>query len=75
MFTYNKPETHIGFFIFILFYFLVFCLFRAAPEAYGGSQERGRIEATAAGLHHSHSNIRSELRLQSTPQVTATPDP
>ena len=35
-----------------------FCLFvfRATPVAYGGSQSRGRIGATAAGLHHSHSN-------------------
>ena len=33
-----------------------FFLFRAAPEAYGRSQARGWIRATAAGLHHSHSN-------------------
>ena len=30
-----------------------FCLFRAAPAAYRSSQARGRIRATAAGLHHS----------------------
>ena len=30
-----------------------FCLFRATPAAYGGSQARSRIRATAAGLHHS----------------------
>ena len=37
----------------ILFYFILFyfSLLRAAPEAYGGSQSRGRIEATAASLH------------------------
>ena len=35
-------------------------LFRAAPVAYGSSQVRGRIRATAAGLYHSHSNARSE---------------
>ena len=29
------------------------CLFRGAPMAYGGYQARGRIRATAAGLHHS----------------------
>ena len=29
-------------------------LFRAAPMAYGCSQARGRIRATAASLHHSH---------------------
>ena len=39
--------------------FFVFCLFRAAPMAYGGSQARGRITATAASLQHSHSNARS----------------
>ena len=38
-----------------------FCLFRAALTAYGGSQARGHIGATAAGLHHS--NVGSEPRL------------
>ena len=32
----------------ILFLFFVFCLFRAAPVAYGGSQARGLIGAVAA---------------------------
>ena len=31
--------------------------------AYGGSQARGRIGAIAAGLHQSHSNAGSKLRL------------
>ena len=31
--------------------------------------------ATAAGLHHSHSNVGSKLRLQPTPQLMATLDP
>ena len=35
------------------FLFIVICLFRAAPAAYGGSQARGAIGATAAVLHHS----------------------
>ena len=39
--------------------------------AHGGSQARGQIGATAAGLHHSHSNAGSELCLLSTPQLTA----
>ena len=48
-------------FIFTIFYiilllFLVFCPFRVAPVAYGGSQAQGWIRATAAGLSHSHSN-------------------
>ena len=36
------------------FFFLSFVFFRAASGKYGGSQARGLIEATAAGLHHSH---------------------
>ena len=51
----------------------IFCLFRAAPRAYGGSQARGRIAATATGL--GHSNARSELHLRPTPQLIATLDP
>ena len=70
----------------ILFYFIFFCLLSfvvvvvaiswADPAAYGGSQARGLIRATAAGLHQSpsHSNAGSEPRLQPTPQLTATPD-
>ena len=41
----------------------VFCLFRATPAAYGGSQARGQIGAVAVGLHHSHHNTRSKLCL------------
>ena len=37
--------------------------FRVAPVSYGGSQARGPIGAVAAGLHHSHSNARSEPSL------------
>ena len=47
----------------VLFYF---CLFRAAPTAYGISQVRGRLGAAAAGLCHSHSNARSKLDPSST---------
>ena len=47
----------------ILNFFCLFVFSRAAPEAYGGSQARGLIGATAAGLHHSHSNARSEPHL------------
>ena len=52
-----------------------FCFLRAAPAVYGSSQARDQIGATAAGLHHSHSNARSELHLQPTPQLMAMPDP
>jgi len=54
---------------------LFFFLFRASPAAYGGSQARGPIRATAASLHHSHGNARSEPCLRPTPQLTATADP
>ena len=50
-------------------------LFRAALTAYGGSQARGLIRATAASPHHRHSNAGSEPCLQTTPQLMATPDP
>ena len=46
--------------------------FRAAPMAYGSSQARGQIGATAAGLYHSHSNARSKMCLLSTPQLMET---
>ena len=37
----------------------LFCLFRVAPAACGRSQAQGRMGATAAGQHHSHSNAGS----------------
>ena len=46
----------------VLCFLFVFCLFRAAPAAYGGSQARGLIGAIADGLHHSH-NAGSEPHL------------
>ena len=55
-------KRFVGFFGFVLF-----LLFRATPKAYGGSQARGTVRATAAGLHHRHSNIRSKPRLRPTP--------
>ena len=47
-------------FINFMFFFGFVLLFRVAPAACGSSQARGRIRATAAGLHHGHSNARSE---------------
>ena len=66
----QDPRVWAGFFF--SFFFLHF---RAAPEAYGGSQARGRIGATAAGLRQSHSNARSKPRLQPISQLMVTPDP
>ena len=42
-----SSDSHFTAFIIFL---LLFCLFRAAPTAYGGSQARDPIGATAAGL-------------------------
>ena len=53
----------------------LFFIFRATPMTHGGSQARGQIGATAAGLHHSYSNTRSKPCLQPTPHLTAMPDP
>ena len=61
--------------IWTFFFFFVFCLHRATPAAYGGSLPRGLIGAIAAGLHQSHSNVRSKPHLRPTPQLTAVPDP
>ena len=80
---YRKVEsdfsiTKINFSLFqdLFFFFLFFFgLFKAAPAAYGGSEARGPVGATAAGLRQSHSNSGSELRLQPPPQLVATPDP
>ena len=37
-------------FLFVVCLFFVFCLFRATPMAYGGSQARGLTGAVASGL-------------------------
>ena len=39
-------------------YLFIYLLFRAALVAYGGSQARGPIRATATGRHHSPSNAK-----------------
>ena len=39
--------------------FVVVVLLRVTPVGYGSSQARGGVRATAACLHHSHSNPRS----------------
>ena len=48
-----------------------FFLFGASPVAYGSFQARGQLGTTAASLHHSHSNTRSELHLQPMLQLVA----
>ena len=58
-----------------IFFFIFFFLFMATSAAYGGSQARGPVGATAASLYHSHSNARSKPHLRTTPQLMATLDP
>ena len=53
----------------------LFVISWATPVAHGDSQPRGQIGAVATGLHQSHSNGGSELRLQPTPQLMAMLDP
>ena len=52
-----------------------FSFFRAAAVAYESSQARGRTGSAAAGLHHSHSNNRSEPHLWLMLQLAAMLDP
>ena len=59
----NIPLWHINF---------SFFFFRDAGAAYGSSQARGQMGATAPCLHHSHSNVGSKLCLRPTPQLAAT---
>ena len=72
-FLMKTDELIVYYYYFFVFIYLFILLFRAAPTAYGGSQARGPIRATAAGLHHSHS--RSEMCVRPTPQLMATQDP
>jgi len=65
-------DLQILLFIYLFIYFFVF---KATPVAYGGSQARGLIGATAASLCHRHSHAGTELSLRPTTQLMATPDP
>ena len=58
-----------------LYHYYFHLFFRAAPEAYGGPQARGRIGVVATGLRQSHSNVGSEPHPWPTPQLTSMPDP
>ena len=61
--------------IYMYFLFFSFCLFKATPIAYGGSQARGQIRAIVLGLCHSYSITRFELCLWPTPQLTSALNP
>ena len=72
--TAGKYSTKIIRGMFSNFFFVCFLLFRAAPAADGGSQAWGQIRATAAGLHHRHSNAESECICDLHRQLTAMLD-
>ena len=57
-------------------FFFFFCLFRAAPTAYRGSQAGGLIGAVAAGPPTPEPQQRQIQGTSATsPQLTPTPDP
>ena len=62
-------------FFFANFFFFISFSFYALPAAYGSSRARGGVGATAAGLHHSHSNAGFRPHLQPTLQFVAMQDP
>ena len=68
---FKRPELPEDFQVRSLFVLL----FRATPQAYGGSQARGLLGATTASLYYIHSHVGSEPSLQPTPQLKAMPDP
>ena len=56
----NRHQKRISCAIFFLFFFsFFFGLFRAIPMAYGSSQARAQMGATAASLCHSHTRFAS----------------
>ena len=59
------------FFWSIFYFILLFTYLYFLSVAHGSSQTRGRFRATAASLHHSHSNARSKPHLQPTPWILA----
>ena len=65
--THDEQKTKVIFINFFILFFLIFCLFRAAPTASGGSQARDQIGVVATSLLHNHSNTRFEPHLQPTP--------
>jgi len=63
------PSGHQQYMLHTPFFLVCFLLFRARPAAYGSSQARVPVGAAASSLHHSHSNMGSQLRLWPTPQL------
>ena len=63
------------FFLFVCFLFVFLPFLGLLPRHMEVPQARGPMGAVVAGLRQSHSNAESELHLQPTPQLMATPDP
>ena len=53
----------------VFFFFFVFFVFLGSYSWHMEVPRQGVHSAIAASLHHSHSNTRSELLLQPTPQL------
>ena len=58
--------------IFLLIVVNRLCFFTASPATHRSSWARGQIGPLATGLHHRHSNTRSELHLWPMPQNTGS---
>ena len=67
----QQTQSPFSFYFILLLLLLLFffCLFRATPVAYAGSQVRGLIGAFAAGLGQSHSNAWSKPHMGPTTTV------
>ena len=61
VFSFISVLVFLFFYLYFILFLFLFLLLRAASAAYGRSQARGWIRATAASLHHSHSNVGSKL--------------
>ena len=57
----KKKKIYIYIYIIYLFIYLFILLFSTLLVAYGGSQARGQIGATAASLHHSNAGFKPRL--------------
>ena len=57
----QKKKIYIYIYIIYLFIYLFILLFSTLLVAYGGSQARGQIGATAASLHHSNAGFKPRL--------------
>ena len=63
------PPPLTPFFFFFFFFLRDASRHKEVPRLRAQSQAQGPIRVVAATLHHSHSNIRSKLRLRPTPQL------